>query len=281
MTPTQETTASKDPSAYGEGFGVGLLPAEPGAAPGGELAADGEELGGEVRGGDFRTGEGRGDGGVPGPGGDVEDALARADAGRPDEIGAEAGDDLGGDRRVVARRPHGAVAGLELDVLVEHLLTHGEPPSVGCSQGPGGAGRPPVPRLYRRRYTICTGAAGGAGVYLYRWSGRRAMEVPRARIRSVLPGRQGDGDPGRAVDDARRARAAARQHPLQRAAPRAATHVSRAAVQAPAHARAGGDHRAVGVDGAPGLHPDDQGTGAVHGGRRARRAGRALDRRAR
>src|SRR5690625_3289771 len=145
------------PVRVGEGFGVGLLPAEPGAAPGGELAADGEELGGEVRGGDLRTGEGRGDGGVPGPGGDVEDALARADAGRPDEIGAEAGDDLGGDRRVVARRPHGAVAGLELDVLVEHLLTHGEPPSVGCSQGPGGAGRPPVPRLYRRRYTICTG----------------------------------------------------------------------------------------------------------------------------
>ena len=74
---------------------------------------------------------------------------------------------------------------------------------------------------------------------------RPAREGARERLRPVLPGVQGDGAAGRALDDAGRPRARAGQPALQRAAPGRAPDVAGAAVQAPAHPRPGRGGRAA------------------------------------
>ena len=87
-------------------LGVGGLPVEGEALGRGGPAADLEKLGREVGGGDPGAAAGRGQRHVARAGGDVEDALAGADADGLDEDLAEVVDDLRRDRVVVAQRPH-------------------------------------------------------------------------------------------------------------------------------------------------------------------------------
>ena len=80
---------------------VGLHPLQLDTARRGNTAARVEELGCEVAGGDDRTRLGGGDGGIAGPGGDVEDTVAGLNAACTDDLGTELTDQLGRDGRIV------------------------------------------------------------------------------------------------------------------------------------------------------------------------------------
>ncbi len=98
-------------------LGVVHLPAQRDTCGGRGLAAGLDQVRREVAGHDVGARLGGGDRRVAGAGRDVEDVLARADAGGGDERRAERGDHLGRNGRVVAHRPHGRVLGLECDVV--------------------------------------------------------------------------------------------------------------------------------------------------------------------
>src|SRR6476661_3114862 len=103
------------------------------------------------------------------------------------------------------------------------------------------SGRASSRRPWHGQCRICT--AGGTASVLAR-SGLPSFTGPRevghVDLRPVLPGGEGHGGARRAVDAARRPRAARRQHALQRAAARRTEDVARPAVEAAAHARARG-----------------------------------------
>ena len=92
-----------------QGLRVGLHPFQLDTARRGDAAARIEELGCEVACGDDGARLGGRDGGVAGPGCDVEDTVACLDFACPDDLGAEAGDQLGRDGRIVPGGPQRAV----------------------------------------------------------------------------------------------------------------------------------------------------------------------------
>jgi len=83
-------------------LGVRGLPGEAEPLGLGVAASALEQLGGQVGRDDPGSAPGGGDGGVAGAGGDVEDVRPRPDAGGLDELVAELGDDVVGDRGVMA-----------------------------------------------------------------------------------------------------------------------------------------------------------------------------------
>jgi hypothetical protein len=97
-------------------LGVGLRPLQREPLGFGDAAAGLEQLGREVAGGDVRAGLRGADGSVPGSGRDVEHLHPGADAARLDEDRAQRQQEGLDHPRVVARRPHLAMAGLELRI---------------------------------------------------------------------------------------------------------------------------------------------------------------------
>ena len=95
---------------------IGLDPVELGARGARADAPGVEQLGGEIARHDLGAALRGRDRGVAGAGADVEDALPGLDAARLDEAGAERREERLDHRRVVAGRPHAAVACLQLDV---------------------------------------------------------------------------------------------------------------------------------------------------------------------
>ena len=76
MTPTQEMTASNDPSSYGSASASAVSQVEREPVRLGGPAPHLEQLGGEVRGHDVGAAAGGGQRGVARAGGDVQDPLA-------------------------------------------------------------------------------------------------------------------------------------------------------------------------------------------------------------
>ena len=104
-------------------LGVGLDPLEPQPEPLGPRAPGRQQLGRQVGRDDVGAGLRGRDRRRAGAGRHVEDALPGADARGGHERGSDLRDRLEGDLREVARRPHRAMAGLELGVRFGHRVT--------------------------------------------------------------------------------------------------------------------------------------------------------------
>ena len=97
-----------------QGLGVPLVPRDVEPLGPGVRARRGEQLGRQVGCRDLRPHARRRERDGAGAGRDVEQPVAGGDLARLDEHVAQRRDDVGGDRRVVAQRPHGAVLLLDL-----------------------------------------------------------------------------------------------------------------------------------------------------------------------
>lgn len=109
----------------GQRLRVRLPPLQPGAPHGGQVPPDLQQLGSEVGRHHVGPGQGGRNGRVAGARPDVEDAVARPYTALADQQGAQLRDDVGGDRRVVAHRPHRAVLGLQGAVGLDRIARLG------------------------------------------------------------------------------------------------------------------------------------------------------------
>ena len=111
--------------------GVGLTPFEVDATLSGRRPTAFQQLRAQVAGDDAGSGLCGGNRGVSGACGHVEHSIARSYAGGLHQHRAQGRDEIGGEFRVVAGRPHGAVfGGHRLDVHGWGGVAHGRCPSV-------------------------------------------------------------------------------------------------------------------------------------------------------
>ena len=153
---------------------------------------------------DARTQPARGDGGVAGAGADVEHPLAGRDRARRRELRPERRDQLGGHGRVVAGRPHGAVAGLELPVGRDLVDRAGHrPPAWMCSMTFAKS------RVARSRRTRCPPTPPARAPAPSRRPGPRGTPGRRPRCACAAAHSAGSPSAGRGTD-----RPAARPAPV-------------------------------------------------------------------
>ena len=131
ITPIAESTWSNSLSSNGSDSASACRHARSRPSASARSPAGLEQLGREVARDDVGTGAGRDHGRAPRPGSHVQDAPAGTDGGCLDHGLPERGDQVGGDRGIVAERPHRPVTRLQLAVCsrVERVgaLAHLDP----------------------------------------------------------------------------------------------------------------------------------------------------------